>query len=207
MGHAVNDIVEVSYRGQCEGQLILNIWHYQVSGSTSQSSDIADNTTLAQFLRAQTQEFQITKEYLDLHPINYTLDFVRAQKIWPTRSRYGQSFSGLAGFWPTVSNNTNTAATITKQGTGGNRWSTGSIHIGPIAQDGHDRGNLTDPIMAAMDSFAQAYRLTFTTPANNITYRPVIYNPGRTPNFELVLALLYQPEVRTMRRRTLGLGK
>ena len=206
MPHQVSDLIEVSFRGHCEQQTILNIFHYRVVSSSSVSSDVADNFTLAAYLAGQTAEGQVLKEYLDLLPTNYTLDKVRVQKILTTRSQYAEATSGVLGFWPALSNNTNLAAVLTKQGSTGTRRAIGSIHIGPISETAQDRGRVNAAYKTDLESFGTVWRTPFTVPANNINYRLVIYNPNVIPYYQDVSALVIQDTVRTMRRRTVGLG-
>lgn len=206
MAHQVGDIIEMAYVGQCEGQRVMNVWHYVVLSSTSQASDIADNASLAGYIKAMNSEGQITHEYLDCLPSNYNLDYVRAQKIAPTRSQHARSLAGFAGTSGFVANNTNTCAVITKQGQTGTRRAIGSMHLGPLPEGSMDLGFISETQIQRIDNFIQQFRNQQTVPVNNITYRPVIYNPGATPNHQFISGYLYQTEIRIVRRRTVGQG-
>jgi hypothetical protein len=206
MGHAVNDVIEMSQRGLFNGQVILNVWHVFVESGVSGASDIADNYSLAQYYASLVAPTEPIGRYLTLLPADYILQRIRAQKIYPTRSTYAEQDVSLVGTAVGVADHSATCAVFTKQGLTGTRRAIGSMHIGPMPALAAHNGILDGGYETQLNNYASTWRTSFVVPANSTRYRPCIYNPGVVPPFQSINNTIVQTTARTMRRRVVGRG-
>lgn len=206
MGHAVGDIIQVTFQYQVSQNQMMNILHYRVESSSSTATDIADNQSLADYLAAQTGAGQ----WLDVWAsgLGSTTSFVsaRVQKISPFLTPYALEPIVMTGQIVDNCNIPNVAMTITKRGQAGGRQGIGSLHLGGIPDNRAFAGNWAGNAQAWWTSLSNFFVNNITTPLTNITYKPCIYNKGAIPPYNYVLDWQRQNSVRTMHRRTLQLG-
>lgn len=206
MAHTIGDIIYNAIIGKCEGQTIMNTWHYRVAASQSTNTDQQDNLNLASYLRQQFEGAGSLNTYFACLPTNYLSSEVRSQKIFPARSMAGISSVLAAGTFGGVANALNVCAVMYKKGTRGTRHSQGSMHIGPIGVNGMNLGDLDGGLQANVILFGQALRTQIVIPGIVATYVPIIYNPGQLPNYDDIFTVGCANTVRTLRRRTKGHG-
>lgn len=206
MAHQVNDIVEVQWRSAFEESVIMNVYHLRVVSSTSSSSDVSDNQSLADLLAGENGVGAFVTPFRNALPTNVVLQRVRTQKIAPQRSPYTESVIGQLGLWPNPASTGNLAGVITKRGSLGTRKSVGSLHIGPIPDTAYVQGVISAGYVGVLQILYDALAAVFTVPGSGVTYQMVIYNRTSTPNWNQIAATTVQDTVRVMRRRTLRVG-
>lgn len=206
MAHQVNDIVEVQWRSAYEETVIMNVYHLRVISSTSSSSDVADNQSLADHLAGEAGVGAFVTPFRNALALNVTLQRVRTQKIAPARSPYTEATIGQQGLWPNPASTGNLAGVITKRGSLGTRKSVGSLHIGPVPETGYVNGNIGAGYASVLNILYEALAAVFTVAASGVSYQMVIYNRGTIPNWNQIAAHSVQDTVRVMRRRTLRVG-
>jgi hypothetical protein len=188
------------------GQTILNIYHVRVVSSQSQATDFTDNQILADQVSVDLKAGGRLNAFFNCIGANYFMSTVRAAKIFPNRSAYGEGSVGTNSLNPSAALTPNVAAVFTKRGTKGTRRAIGSMHIGPLASADMGGGSISALEQSAVLLFATEWMKSFTVPDNLVQYRPVIYNPGMVPPWDDILSISVKTTVRTMHRRTVGLG-
>lgn len=207
MGHAVGDIVEVTWRQKAQGQRMMNIQHYRVESSSSQQSDAQDNQALADYLSGLDDPGELLEIWSIFMSVTWSMDQVRVQKIYPVRTTYMTSQIVLSGQQNESSALPLAAFTVTKKGSGGGRRSVGSVHFSGFVPSVFAAGNIkADVLTWWTNQFGPLYTADQVTPFN-IRYRPVLYNPGVQPNYQQIWAWQPQNTARTMHRRTVGIGE
>src|SRR5262245_60704971 len=207
MPHAVGDIIEVTYRQKTAAQQVLNIQHYRVASSSSVSSDVADNQSFADYLANLDGPGQLLEIWSVMMAGDWTIEQVRAQKVYPTRTTYAASQATVSGQDATSMSVPNLAFVVTKRGNVGTRHGIGSVHFSGFVPGKFAGGNIDFGVTTWWtNQFAPLYTANQTVPATNITYTPIIYNPTQAPNWQGILSWTPQSTARTMHRRTVGLG-
>lgn len=205
MGLPIGSIVEATYRSTLLGQRILNVYHYQVTTSSS-LTNIADemNKFLDQFV-ALTDDSML-KTFTDAIPSNMTVNEAVAQPVKPIRYiRVNRNVNifGARGAATTP----NLQGTITFRTALAGRRYVGRKSVPLAASDVID-GLLSVTQANALEVHGSAALLNIIAALGGGVYDPVL------PHFSVPNTLptrlqqsLAQPQVRVQRRRTVGLGE
>lgn len=128
----------------------------------------------------------------------------QAQPFWPYRLRPVVTTSPSSGGFGGDCNAPNLQVCIDKSSPNARRWGQGSLHIGGISTDQAGGGVWSDVILAAVGLIGTAALLTFT--AGGVTFVPVLFNELHPERISYWDRFTVKRTVRTMRRRTVGLG-
>lgn len=144
-----------------------------------------------------------------------TVDFLRVQMVHP-RQVLRDFAINLAGTAGATSNAPNVAAVITKRtahagnhtkGVITNRGGVGSIHVGALPADAMDNGLITIPYAGLLGVLAikSVQEVTLNGGGKAV---PCLWHKKATfpPDYDRYTHFYIQPQVRIMRRRTVGLG-
>lgn len=208
MSLAVDDVVEVSFRGTLYGQRILTVLHYAVVTATA-GSTIDQLQTIAASLNASTGSQDPVGKMLALQSNDYTLDAIRTQVVSPQRSIYVQVANGNSGLVGDIAATPNIALSITKRGFEGGRKSIGRLQLAGVPSINISQGKWDVVGLAgALGDFVTALKNSFTPAGLAVTITPVIFNPtAPAPHYQAIWSWTVNDEVRTMHRRTLFLGE
>jgi len=99
-GMAVGDVVAVSFRGTLFDQRILNIFHYAVS-VTGTGTVVEQLQGLANGFTVDALGSNFQTDFLACLGPSYTLDLVRTQRVYPTRSIYAEATADAPGTFAT----------------------------------------------------------------------------------------------------------
>ena len=201
---AQNDIVEITVFGSCFGQNILNTFHYKNTGPSEQNGSAA----LADLLTKIIAPTGWKSQFLSAHVGSYFCDQFRAQVIYPTRRPF--EFQGLSqvGTRAGSATTTNTAAVITfYQKNVAKKGRIGSFHISPVATEDCGSGQLLQAYQTVLNTLGNAMLQTFPMGTAAIA-EPTLWSraPNTANNPLKIEAMHVQTTVRTMHRRTVGLG-
>lgn len=201
----VGAIFLTSCRYQHVGQILRNQFHWRLEGNTNNRNidvvcaalNTKHNEALGLF-----QTIDGLRDSLCNH-----LD-TSIQMISPSR------YAGV-GFTRNTNGNvvntgmdiTNVAAVLTRRSVVATRRGVSSLHI-PLGVDDTtiDAGVLSATTLTALGVIGNAILNTGNL-GDGISVRPVIYHRGATPLYDYVETFIAQPQVRIMRRRTVGLGE
>lgn len=198
------EIIEVVYEGTLLGQKILNTLHYKVTVPSGTPSVL---TALGFFGATFTGgSVSPTLAFLNCLPQNYTLDRIRFQKITAPRSIASYKNIGLPGTRPVNVESSNQAIVISKRAEVAGRHNIGSLHLAGVAQQDMDMGKVGFSLLAQMSILASKMANLVPATGDPLEAVPVILNRLNPALSELLYQPYPQTTVRTMRRRTVGLG-
>jgi len=208
MALAVGDVIQVSLRGSLFAQRILTILHYSVAVSSG-GSDYDQLSILTSNLVTGGGSTDPIPQILAAQAPEYTLDEIRAQKVYPTRTIYALTGDGRSGTYATGTEVTNIAASFEKRTLTPGRMGIGRTQLAGIPTAAMNNGELTAGYLAAEASnVAQALLMGITTSGPIVTFAPCLYNPtGPTNKFSPLFSVVPMSSLRVMRRRTLRLGE
>lgn len=208
MALATNDVIQVSFRGTLYGQRILNILHYAVVSAPS-GSTIDQLEGLANSMANNTGSVQPVAKLLAVLSTDFTLDDVRTQVVYPTRTLYTQIASGATGAVEMTAGTANMAVSILKRGVDGGRKGVGRMQIAGVPQGQAALGKWDfSGVLTDWADLRAALAASFTSASPVVTMTPVIYNPtGAGLKFQAIWSWTQEDTVRTMHRRTVRLGE
>lgn len=200
-----NAIIEATYEGVIHGQTVLNVYHYRVETVSAEISYIGEMT---QFLDAFTdpQVGSMRTTFLTVVPSNYTLVRAVAQAVYPQRFRRVVEAVNDNGTVE-IAQVTNLQASITTASIVAGRNQIGGKRL-CISETAATSGLLTGNQLTAVNAHAEAMLDDLQPDAGGGVYRPVIFHrsPNANPKFNDIVIAFGQPQVRIIRRRTVGLG-
>lgn len=202
---AANDIILLTVEGRKDGQAVLNMFSYRVAAAPS-SGTVSDNiTALIAELWDDPAGTWLTP-WLNLMPDDYTLRAIKGQRLAPTRSAYVEVLKQTVGNIDADQIQTaNMTWVFIKQSETAGRWAQAPTHMLLPANSWYTNGELNASASTERAVFL-ALVPAVVAPGDGGSYEPVIYNPGRIPNFVRISHVTTKQEVRVMRRRTVGLG-
>lgn len=202
---AANDIIQLTVEGRKDGQAILNMFCYRVAAAPS-SGTVSDNITA---LIAQLWDDPLGTwftPWLNIMPDDYTLRAVRGQRLAPTRSAYVEVLIQTVGnIAEDPIQTANMSWVFIKQSETAGRWAQSPTHMLLPSMGWASNGELTVGAATERAVFL-ALVPAVVAPGDGGSYEPVIFNPGRVPNFVRITHVTSKQEIRVMRRRTVGLG-
>lgn len=204
---AVNDIVQVSYRGTCLGQRIMLVTSWRVTATASINSVATDlQSVVSRFNQNLAGDPRPT--YLACMGQNYTLNEVRAQRIYPTRSRFETATPSVIGTIAEDVTAVNVAGVVTRVTADAGRSQVANSHLGPPPPTRYSQGAVTIGYATVMSAWAATWNANLFTTIPVIDLAPTIFHRASvTPKWSDIIGSRVQTTLRTMRRRTVGLGE
>jgi hypothetical protein len=207
MGQPVGSILEYSVVGQVNGQKTLTVLHYEVSAPSA----VGDPNLETNLFMAELEplgSLNIISTYLSACSSAWTLIETRGQFVGPNRFSYANHPFGLAGSIGSDCRAQNVAGVITKRTLYTGRDQIGSVHMPGVPVSEYAGGEITAGQITRYLAIAAKLTQTVVVPTGGGTYIPVLWH--RTQQFpswsNRVQYTIVQPELRVMRRRTVGLG-
>lgn len=196
------EIVEVVIWQKLYSQVILNVLHYRTEGTTDDAKPVLQE--LATLLQGAGGSLVATMSLAQTTDVSYT--DVTAQLIYPLRyarvSRTENTTMSGAGTAPALP--PANSAVVTKRGDLAGRHSIGAFHLGGIPTGSTLSGELTTGYRGLVGDVGDI--LTEAITMDDVTFRPVMINRTNQAASTTVTGTTVQPQVRTMRRRRVGLG-
>lgn len=204
---AAGAICEVQCRGSLFGQQVLMVRHYQ--RNVEESDELPDgkaalSSILDSFDAPDTGWTATAKAYWT---VDFTVQSVRAQWIYPTRYAYldrAPAFGAGTQAPPTVPQNA--TCVITLKSDFGGRHGNGNVFLTGFEQAQTFGGIWTGLQLGHMAVLGDFLTQTFSFDEGAHEMLPVIYRRALPNASATVTGYAVQPEIRTMRRRTVGRG-
>jgi len=208
MALAINDVIEVSFRGTLFGQRILNILHYAVTVVNAMPT-LDQLQLIADELNTGAISAPLIPTWMDAVAPQYNLDEIRVQRVYPTRTIYQRSLPDTPGVYAGTCLTANIAVSIQKRGVTSGRQGNGRMQLAGIPREGMDGGSIDvggyGPLLSA---FRNQLLQNESTSGGEVTLQPCIFNPtGPAPHYQFIASWLVQTTLRTMHRRTLLVGE
>ena len=203
------DLIQLTFVSRWQAQVIMLTTHYKcrTPPSSSQSTGVTLNGIIDYVDPAGANS--LGDVYLKCLPENVTMREIWAQKIYPARGVKRSKATSYTGLWPTADATTgNIDAVITLRTDKAGRSQVGNKHIGPLGSDAYTNGLVSASLQLAMETLGEGLVNALNTPSNG-QYDPCIYHrngDGAAAKSDLVSSYVIQTTVRTIRRRTVGLG-
>lgn len=204
---ALNDVIQVSYYSEWQSQRIMLITNWKVNDLADPGDYLADMTSIANHFANPAAGFPLAL-YLPLLGADVVVKTVRAQRVYAPRSGFVEVIAEEAGTAESDAVTGNVAAAVTRKTDGAGRSQLSISHIGPIPISGYDNGVLTAPFKASLEAWAVEW-LTEQAIAggSGMELLPVVFHANDVvPSADPLINYIVNPYVRTMRRRTVGLG-
>lgn len=215
MAIPAGSIVEIKYEYSVNGQTCMNVLHY-----TALIAYPNENPTLVvpELLTVAAGTGVGTIPFLMAQAQGNNVSWIRttAQMIYPTRYIVWQQATALTGAQPTPCTAQNVALVIEKHGEQGARNNTGSFHLGGVASGLYSAGLTTVNGLLALQALADKLDDDLNEAVYGTNWDAAILNKVAIPNtdptrYEIagstpIFQVTAKQTVRTMRRRTVGLG-
>lgn len=207
---ANGQIYAMTFVGRLANQQILSTFHYRIqniSGGTPSTKNVCDNLE-AKLTVADGSGHSFAGAFLGVCPPQYNWYETWIQCVDPIRVRREiYTETAFDGAWPDDGHWANSAAVLTRRGDLAGRKYVGSLHVPLPSEVVAVNGVLPAPYTTAL--LLLAVQMQYTRDQTGpITYRmdPVLWNRGSNPNYTIITQTIVQQTVRTMRRRTVGVG-
>lgn len=199
----LGDKILVTFFGELFNQRIMSTFWYGVSNLIGAPTVLAFSNAL------QTKISSVgglEEAFLGCCPISYNLSQIWIQTVDPIRqvvTKYNRATGGAFAFDATTANS---SAVILRRGDGANRKNISTLHVPlPNLDPGAVTGSLSGAMIAAMDALAVQVRSGLALTGTGGVF-PIIRNGPGVADISPITAATTQTSIRTMRRRTLGLG-
>jgi len=206
---AVDDVIQVTYWCRLFQQVIMSVLHIRVdtaptSGGTSAEAQLQ---TLCDGKLAVRAEMPLLDAMIEAAGTNFAFDYVTAQLVRPIRSVYAKSFISVFGEYPALCTTANVAASISKQSLKVGRTGIGRLQFGGVPGEALVNGlidsdyravqltDIADEMYGGLPSvMGLGGSFRWCLPAGGVDHEYDVYNA------------FPEATVRTMHRRTVGLG-
>lgn len=210
MALALNDIVAVTFDGVSLGQAIQFGMNYRVTENTVGAAIQVELKVIADWFKDTLAGAPTANKLRAFLPTGATLNRVRVQRIFPTRSVFVAGTMGVPGGGGAGPSTVNLCATFSLHTAVAGRSQLAKYHPGPMPDSFWDNGVLLAPGLGALDALGIAAAAPTSAPsgANSIALQPVVFhrNTFTAPRWTDVVGYRLNSVVRTERRRTIGLG-
>jgi len=201
---AAGDVCLVTLVGNLAGSVILNTLHYAATPVTGSPSFTSFTNEMSTKLQSASN---LIDEFLLACPPAYTLDEMWIQFISPIRQRKAVYAIGSPGTFTSDATTANLASVITRAGATANKHNIGSFHIPyPNKETGATPGSISAALGTQLDVLAALLAATQSL-ATLGAIVPVLFFGNVNANASPIVSAFKQTTIRTMRRRTKGIGK
>jgi len=200
------DVLEVSFKGTYQGQRFLTILHYAVdTGFVATDGPTMINDFNAAFNLAGAGNGM--QRYADCLNANANIEQVVYQFIALVRRARVVKVPAV-GLGQVIGTDSppNIAAALTKQSDTAGRHGYGTVHMPALVNESFAGGTLTIGGLAVYGGFLSELFRIYTLGGGR-SLLPVIFRRADPANSVVVLRSIAQDPVRTMHRRTVGVGE
>lgn len=203
-GLNINDVIEITYQGTILGQRVLNVLHYFVDAPSTDPSYLSALSHLLGNFKAGAVSPTIA--FLNAVAQNYNLDTLKGQVVYPTRKAYVLNNVDLPGLIGSNCTAQNLSGVITKRTSVGTRKGVGALHMPALPPTGYADGLITNAQRTLYGAVQACLLNPFTDSLETTRIEPCLWSRSSPGTVLGLTATQLQPEVRTMRRRTIGRG-
>lgn len=202
-----NSVINIQFFGMLNNQRIITLFQFKFDGNTAPATDYTDY--MSELFEALDQPGQLRTDLEGCLPNNYVTEFVRLQPVYPTRLRAVDFTWTSTGLYSQAAGTSNLASSIERYSKLNRRRGVGRVQV-PTPSGVFANGILsTAGYITALTALSVAMRSDLTTsdPGTIGTWLPVIHNTSAAqPLTSYVDGTSVKTTVRTMHRRTVGLG-
>lgn len=210
----IGSVVALTFRGEIFDQQWISTFHYRVSQVSTNPTVLTD---LSDILDDQnTRAGSLYNRFRLALPVSTAVQDIGAQQIKIARSIRRSIVPTATGGSRGAATTPNLAAVITKGTDSGDRGEVGSVHLPGVATDDMVDGEIIAALVALMEAIGESMRSKVFIAASGLEITPVLYHPDKKDAeghitrawFTTdIIRYIVQPQIRVMRRRTIGIGK
>lgn len=208
MGLAFGDVIALTIEGSIFSQRTLTTLHLRrltaVNPALTITAELDDITLNASSAGGGAD--WIESEFLLACAQNWSMSFIHAQLVAPSRSVKRSRLRGLNGLVITDATAPNVAGVMTKRTVLAGRDQVGSIHMPGVPAAGYVDGMLEAVQEVRYEDLAIKLLTNLVATVTAAEYDLVIHHTAFPGTSSKVDTIVVQPELRVMRRRTVGLG-
>jgi hypothetical protein len=215
MALPVGNIMEYKIGYTVNGQKCLNVLHFNADEPTS-GDTIPDITDSFLATNSNSNPGTIIDSMRALMGANAQINLVTAQLIYPQRWRMSSTTVAFTGNGTLPCQAQNVQASVQKKGDIADKHNIGAMHLGGLAAEFWANGLLTAGAFTLLEDLAAALLVPLEDGLGTATYELVMPKKRPIPNtdpiryeifgYTLVTQTIPRQELRTMRRRTIGVG-
>lgn len=204
----INDIVAITIVGSFEQQTYENVLHYKAENPPDPANSYEQELDLLIGSIKNDIGSAVITEYLPLIGANCGIDYIQAQRVYPTRSFYVRVNEAQAGTHANDVMTGNISGVITKQSEKAGRGRSGSFHTFGVPNGVYEKGAFLAAYLTLLDELGDSLELTQRTFAGLDVWWPGMFNPtqGAGDNWAGIVNTVAQDTVRVVRRRTVRVG-
>jgi hypothetical protein len=208
----IGAILEVSYQGRHAAQKTLNVFHYGLTALTTGTTidgDLVVAEMAADNLNSAAPG-SFLETYMDAVSDDFELERIRFQWIYPQRFSFQEQTPAIpTGTYTSPSLPPNQSGVIGKRNIQTGRRNRGSIHMPAVPIGAVEDGYLTIAIQTVYALFGENARQAHSVGvgAASVTMTPLLYHVADPAQSQQWNEYVIMPEVRIMRRRTVGVGE
>lgn len=206
MAIQVNDVVRVTYWQRLFQQRVLTVLHLRcITAPPPLEPEFTVLTNLAQTLANMNDP--LIAAWRPLVTADLLFDQVRCQKVFPTRTIYGQSAMLYTGTNAGTSQTANVAISIEKRSSVAGRTGIGRIQMAGVPAESMASGSFTPLYTTQVQTAWQELLETVTSPIDGAVYRTCLWGAGQVGASADLIDIQAKDTVRTMHRRTVRVGE
>lgn len=207
MGQPAGSIMEVRFNSTVNNQKCVTVLHYSIAVQWSSATLLAEYQDFIQQIEASAT-FDIVTPYLDCCSSDLTLDSIDLQFIWPIRYvkyNFPLMSPGANAIACTAQN---VSGVIEKYTTLAGRQYRGNVHMPGVPSTGYTAGNLAAGYGSDLQALAVVLDNQVAEDSGPGISNPCIFHrsPNANPKYTNITTCVAMPHIRTMRRRTVGVG-
>jgi len=203
---ALNDIYQVTIRTSLAGQVFLSTFKYKL---TTVGTEVTVDALYSAIETQFTAPPNVFTKFVPALPFNWSIVERWYQRVFPIRIRKKVFISGLLGTWPQNTTSTNQAVSLERFAEIAGRHGVGRLQM-PASNSPLDitAGVISNPAYkAALANLAATFSLPLTTAPGGSILTPVLQSVATPAVTQPIVGSIVQDTLRTMRRRTVGVGK
>lgn len=205
---AAGHIMEVTFSGLLYGQRLMNIFHLLTVTTPTATAEIVSQNDMITRLRPLGSADLVTP-YLACMSDQYTFDTLRCQYVYPQRIRASTLGTSVAGALSGAAGPTNTSGFLEFITDFAGRKYRGGMHMGALPDAVIVSGKLTSPQIVRYSTFCTSFLLPIAEVGGTGSWVTTVLHrthPLSGAN-TIITGAFAQTTARTMRRRTVGVGK
>lgn len=200
----LGDIVSFTIEGRSFGQQVMSVFHFEAVGGVTAPDGAAALSGALAFLNDPNELVVKWTECVGTDVNSLT---TRIQKIAPTRFRYiAQAPTSVVGQGGTAAVAGNLSAAITKRAEEATRHGLGTLHMPGVPSGFITDGAINGLGIDAYGALAAEMTQEVPTGVGGMILTPVIFNRTAPLASARVVSASPQFTLRTMHRRTVGVG-
>lgn len=205
MGLATGDVVLVTYWANVNAQTVLQTLRHVVTVSDTTTSVQQDLASFAAWFTDPAVGPKPLNKLLLCQSQDLDYNRLTAQRVYPARTTFwNEPFTATGGDMSSCDAQ-NIAASLTKRSLFPGRKGVGRIQIGGLGQDAYLAGELTNAFQTLANAYGASLLGSIPFPGTTMRAR-LCTNGGINALDSVVFSCDVQETLRTMRRRTVGLG-